>query len=194
MLILNQLLNKLIINSKNFETLLLQLQHRSIFIEIKKSILKNIYIQLDINSINLSINEKHKAADLYISGTLPDLLNILFDKPTSLANTNLDITGDLEILNNFYILITNIDIDWEELISSISSPEISAFLGKNMHWIYGRIKNHKNTLKQEILDYLQYETDELISNEELEQFYNELEELRDDIERLAAKINTYANL
>jgi len=133
----------------------------------------------------------HGAPNTIIKGTLNHFLHLFIkgaDTQTAF-HYPVDIEGDthnIEILRNTF---KNLDLDFEEKLSQLLGDTLA-------HRIFSKIKNTKKSLGnagKKIIDqtkeYIYFEAKSLATRKQVEQFYNDIAKLRDDVERAEAKVN-----
>lgn len=122
-----------------------------------------------------------------ITGT-PQALMALLKKPTNLADTDLSVSGNIGFLQQWQNALGQIDIDWEDAISSvlgdIAGPLVADTLRKGATWAKQTHQENWRLLKE----YLPEELQLVPSKVELEDFYLEVSQLSMDTDRLAAKL------
>ena len=143
----------------------------------------------------LVLNNFDEDADATITGSLISLakLGLAKDQKELLFSGEIKITGDTKVANKFNALLSQLDIDWEEIIakrvSDITAHKIgNVFRGDNQ-WF-------ERSLKSVVLDggeYLQEEIHLSPANAELRRYINRVDGLREATERLAAKIQIIKN-
>lgn len=101
---------------------------------------------------------------------------------------DVEITGDVELGQQFRALLDTLDIDWEEHLSHVTGDVIAHQVGKTvrgaLHW--GR--QSLATAGQNLKEYLQEERRTLPTPGEVEDYLAQIDTLRNDVDRLAARI------
>lgn len=110
-------------------------------------------------------------------------------KSRSLFNDKVKISGDLELGKQVQQLFSELDIDWEGHLAHFTGDVVAHQLGS----IYRSGRSFKDkittSLKRNVVEYLQEEIREIPSLEEIEDFYNDIDELSLRTERLSAHVN-----
>ncbi len=110
-------------------------------------------------------------------------------KSRSLFNDKIKISGDLELGQQVKRLFDELDIDWEGHLAQFTGDVVAHQIGS----IYRSGRDFKQkvskSLKRNIVEYFQEEIREIPSIEEVEDFYNDIDELSLRTERLSAHIN-----
>lgn len=134
-------------------------------------------------------------ADAVISGSPIALAKLgLVDDPKDLLfSGEVELSGDTPLANQFSRLLSQLDIDWEELlaqnIGDIAAHKIGNVVRSVNHWF----KRSTNSVCLDTGEYLQEEAHLSPTNAELRKFIQQVDEVREDVDRLAAKINILKN-
>lgn len=149
----------------------------------------NYYWLFKSDSIYLS-KDYHGAVDLILRGSILDFIRIAFiKKDTALTAIPLQILGDMEFAKQFKDLFSNLEIDWEEQLAALLGDTIAYPLSCFFKAITRWAKQSVESLSQNTTNYLQTELNYLVSEPELQIFFSDIDDLRDDSERLEARIN-----
>ncbi len=137
-------------------------------------------------------------ADTIIKGTPVALFNMSKSESTAatLREQNINIEGDLELGQQFSQFFKQLDIDWEEQLAQVFSKVTSESTADLIAHKLGRAvdgfdqwqSQAKQTLEQNIAEYLQQESKILPFAEEIEPFFSAVDTLRNDVDRLEARI------
>lgn len=126
-------------------------------------------------------------ADTEISGTPFGLFKASLTDTEAMQDIH--ITGDVELGQRFHRLLREIDIDWEEHLATftgdIIAHQIGSFARATKHWC----KKSSQSMQANLSEFLHEEIRLLPPSEELNDFYHNVNELRNDIERLEQRIN-----
>ena len=106
----------------------------------------------------------------------------------SIFESDVTITGEVETAQQFSRALEKIDIDWEEHLSRITGDTIAHQVGRSMRSMRAWTDRTRSSLQQNTADYLRDETDHLPHDWELEEFTEQVDDLRDRVDQLAAKI------
>ncbi len=115
-------------------------------------------------------------------------LTILNDTQVMFAG-EVTISGDVELGQGFKKLLENIDIDWEEHLAQVSGDIIAHKTGHAIREMAAWWRNNRERAQQNGREYLQEELQIIPDKEEVETFFADVETLRDDAARLAARIS-----
>jgi len=99
------------------------------------------------------------------------------------------IDGDVELGQQFKQVLDHLHIDWEEALSHITGDIVAHKAGHLLREIGSWWSNTRERVAANGAEYLQQEMWVLPTRPEVEQFYQGVETLRDDVARLAAKLD-----
>ncbi|WP_342220124.1 ubiquinone biosynthesis accessory factor UbiJ [Rickettsiella endosymbiont of Miltochrista miniata] len=140
------------------------------------------------DSIYLS-KEYNGPADLILRGSTFDFLRAVFTKSDkALTDIPLEVVGDMEFAKQFKDFFSNLEIDYEEQLSKIVGDGIAYPMIRVLKAISLWATQSVESLSQNLTNYVQREMNWLVSNEELQLFFYDVDELRDDCARLEARI------
>jgi ubiquinone biosynthesis protein UbiJ len=151
----------------------------------------------DINLIiTLSIKDNTLTADSstssnVLSGNLSSIMELLFNKNLQelLIDKKLDYQGSLGDLKQFYGFMSSIEIDIIYQISKRTSPSFANAVEKPFKKAKDFIKLSRQESIIDVKEYLTEEKRVLVSKTEMNIHIKKIQKLRQDIDRLEAKIN-----
>lgn len=114
-------------------------------------------------------------------------------KARSLFNDKIRISGDVELGQQVKSLFDDIDIDWEghlaHFTGDVVAHQIGSIVRKGLEF-----KNHfTQSMSTNLTEFLQEELQVLPTRNELDDFFNDIDVLAMDVERLQAQINQLMN-
>ena len=128
--------------------------------------------------------------DVLISGSLLTLARMSGDSGLeALRNGSLELTGDAHKAERFQRLLTLAKPDVEEELSSVVGDAAAHRLGEFARGLGEWGRNARSTMGANLREYLQEESRDVPSRYEVERFAGEVGKLRDDVDRLEARIN-----
>jgi len=130
--------------------------------------------------------------DTTISGSASNLLS-LRRKNDALYSGDVKITGDMGTGEKLRHILSNIDIDLEEIIAPITGDTIAHQLGRFGSQFGAWFSDTSNSLKSNSSEYLQEEAQLLAPNSEINRYCSEVDELREVADRLDARIKQLEN-
>lgn len=125
--------------------------------------------------------------DTIISGSATDLLS-LRSKNDALYTGAVKLSGDMGTGEHIRNLITNIDIDFEEVIAPITGDAIAHQIGRFSAQLGSWFSDTGRSLKTNTSEYLQEEAEILAPNSEVVRHCSEVDELREYVDRIEARI------
>ncbi|MEM7256116.1 MAG: SCP2 sterol-binding domain-containing protein [Pseudomonadota bacterium] len=128
-------------------------------------------------------------ADVTIRGA-PFSMISLANGHSELASAGVTIEGDVELAERFSRVMRQVDIDWEEHLSRLTGDAVAHQLGNVARGIAGFVDRTRLRMQSNTADYLRDETGQLPYDWEVEDFCNEVDDLRDRVEALAARISS----
>ncbi len=128
--------------------------------------------------------------DCWLRGTPLDLLRAGDrDKGADqLFSQRVRIEGDSGLAHRFGAILGDIDIDWEEQLSRLSGDVVAHEVGSAARAARDYGQRAGRTAEQNLKEYLQEETRLVPTRYELQEFLDAVDGLRDDVERLAARV------
>lgn len=129
-------------------------------------------------------------ADVTISGNFGSYLRaIRNDSTTGLKASGLLISGNTDVAQSFQRLARALPIDWPRFLSRFLGARLSGLLldfGRSgSAWTHDTLQ----ALESDVSEYLREETRWLPDETETELFYDAVDRLRDDLERLTARVD-----
>jgi ubiquinone biosynthesis protein UbiJ len=110
----------------------------------------------------------------------------------SIRDGSLDLTGDAATAQAFQQLLTHARPDIEEELSAVIGDTAAHGLGEFARAAGQWARQTRSIMGDNIREYLQEESRDVPSRYETEQFSKRVNELRDDVDRLAARIDRLA--
>ncbi|NOX09814.1 MAG: Sterol-binding domain protein [Gammaproteobacteria bacterium] len=165
-----------------------QLEDKVILLNITTPDIKFYFLPTDSKIQILSSYEDKPDTRIYCS--LFDLLHLSIhgsDK-SSLFSTNIEMRGDLETGRQFRDILNAIEIDWEDLLSRVTGDIAAHQIVRNTRKAKAYTQQSAKILGQDLTEYLQEEKRILPTAIQLENFYNDVDQLRYDSDRLEARI------
>jgi ubiquinone biosynthesis accessory factor UbiJ len=109
-------------------------------------------------------------------------------KETSLVSGEVEISGDTALAQDFSAALARLNVDWEEQLAQVIGDPFARQVGNRVreaeHWS----RRTSASMTANLTEYLQEERRLLPTRYEVEAFLNQVDTVRDDVERLAARI------
>lgn len=126
--------------------------------------------------------------EVVISGSLLSLLKMTGSGERSFRDGSLDISGDAEVAEKFQRLVAYSKPDLEEELSSVIGDAAAHGIGEFARGLRGWGRAARATARQNVSEYLQEESRVVPSRYEADRFSASVNRLRDDVERLEARL------
>ncbi len=128
--------------------------------------------------------------DATLTGKSFDFLHVGLKRGNSqaLLKSQLEIQGDNKLGEAMRDVLMQIDIDWEEHLSSIIGDSAAHTIHTNLKNIVDFGKQTLQTLSENLTEYAQHEAQHLPSRAEVNDFYQDVSTLNHDVERINKRI------
>jgi len=180
-----RLLNKNIGESTAAREQCKRLDGKVVAIRVRDTALAS-YFAVDNETVSLSA-EHDAEPDVVITGSLVTLA--LLSGEDSLRDGSLDLTGDAATAQAFQQLLAHAKPDVEEELSGVIGDTAAHTLGKFARGVGRWAHQTRSIMRDNIREYLQEESRDVPSRYEVERFSKDVNVLRDDVDRLAARID-----
>ena len=162
-------------------------------------------IKLEMTGINKSFymlpsergmqvfTEHEGSADTVLRGTPVSLfkMGLVSNVANLLLKGEIEITGDTRLGHQFKNVFSQMDIDWSEPLADIVGDGL-AYQVQQSGNKFGRWgKTTARSVSTSVSEYLQEESRDVVTDTELNIFNEAVDQLRDDVDRLQARINTF---
>jgi ubiquinone biosynthesis protein UbiJ len=160
-------------------------------------------ICLDLRGIELKLNfvPRHDGRlqllgriegqpDCTLSGSPIDLIRASepSEGPAQLFAGHVRIDGDTALAQRFSEAVAGLDIDWEEQLSRLTGDIAAHEIGRSVRALAREGQRIGRSAEDNLGEYLTEEVRLLPHRFEVEAFLSDVDEIRDDVERLAARI------
>lgn len=106
----------------------------------------------------------------------------------ALFSGDVEIRGDITVGQRFEAILREMDIDWEEqlsrLVGDVAAHQVGNLARDTLAWGAKSV----DTLSRDLSEYLQEESRQLPQRDEVDAFLAAVDSLRNDVERLAARV------
>lgn len=149
------------------------------------------YVQIDHPHIHL-LSYIEDPIDCQISGSMANLIRMTLRDQHSLADSGVQVTGDIALLSRLQTLIKQIEIDWESAVNQALGDEVGHIFAQSLRLKFEWLGARSTQFPEWFSEYLSEELRVTPHRLELEDFYNQVQALNTDAERIAAKIRKLA--
>lgn len=126
--------------------------------------------------------------DTQLSGSLMALLQLSTTEIHNLKYSGVTAMGDLGLLADLQKLLKNLEIDWEDMLSQFTGDIIGHQTAQVIRTKFGWAKDRAQSATRLTREFLTEEYRALVSRPELEDFYQQVDELRLAVDRAAARV------
>jgi len=134
-------------------------------------------------------------ADTTLQGSALAFINMsLGDSTESFFSGEVRIKGEIELGQHFKRILDQLDLDWEEWLSAYTGDLVAFKAGNLIRSFNSWGKNALNILELDAREYIQDEGQLTPHSAELEEFTNNISQLRDDTARLEARVSRLQKL
>ncbi len=168
----------------------------------KLAVFNGKVIKLEMNGLNkefylfpgdrgIQVKAEYEGqVDTILSGTPVSLfkMGLVPNAADLLLKGEVEISGDTRLGHQFKNMFSQMDIDWSEPVANLVGDSFAYQLqqsGKKLG-LWG--KESVKSVAMSVSEYLQEESRDVVTETELEIFNDAVDQLRDDVDRLQAKI------
>ena len=164
-----------------------QLEGKTVAIRVRDSALA-MYFVFDQDVVTLT-TEFDADPDVAITGSLVTLARMAGGAGAkAIRDGDIDLTGDAATAQRFQDLLDHAKPDVEEELSRVIGDVAAHQLAEFARGVGNWARDARSTMGDNIREYLQEERRDLPTRYEVEQFSQRVGELRDDVERIAARL------
>ncbi|MDE0509000.1 MAG: SCP2 sterol-binding domain-containing protein [Gammaproteobacteria bacterium] len=145
----------------------------------------------DAGGIRLSTLDSEalgEPADVTVRGTAPQLFRLLTDSERPLADREIRVEGDAELLLDLQRALDEIDVRWEDYLGPILGDVLTGGLSSAVTDARDLARDAGGNIKRNLENFVQYEAGVMPSPEEMGLFVARVDELRLRLDRLQARI------
>ena len=184
---LGDLLNRNIADSRRAQALCRQLDGRTVSLVVESTPLV-FYFRADAGRIALTASHEG-TTDATLSGTPIGLLALAGPRAEgALRGGGVRIEGDAEVAQKFRDLLAESQPDFEEELSRVIGDVAARNLANLARGFLDFGRKTGRSLAANVSEYLQEEGRDVPTRTEMEEFLSDVDRLRDDVERLDARL------
>ena len=109
----------------------------------------------------------------------------------TLLDSDASIEGDTHLGAEFSRILSEVDIDWEDLLSNFVGDMVADHAAQTAHDSSEWLKEKQQTMQENTAKYLTEEAQLTPAEEEMNHYLDEVDDLRMSVDRLEAKVNQY---
>ncbi len=174
---------------------MLAFEGRVIAIELL-GINKKFYLlpQTDTAGTCIKLSESFEGKpDTTIKGTPAALfkMGLASDVAPMMLKGEVEITGDFRLGRAFKKLLAEMEVDWAEHLALLVGDAPAHHIARVAKQFTGWMSKARQSISTDISEYLQEESRDVVAGAELEMFYDDVDELRNDVDRLQARVDVF---
>jgi ubiquinone biosynthesis protein UbiJ len=182
------ILNRNIAESTPAKELCIRLSGTVIAVRVRDTALAGYFVIGD-DALNLVTNTAEEP-DVVITGSLITLARMAGESgETAVRDGSLDLTGDARLVNHFQELLSHAKPDIEEELSGVVGDVAAHRLGELVRGLGRWGREARSTMGDNVREYLQEESRDVPTRYEVERFAADVGTLRDDVDRIEARLN-----
>ena len=182
-----EVLNRNIAESTPARELATQLDRKTVAIRVRDTALATYFV-FDQDVVTLT-TEFDADPDVAITGSLVTLARMVAGAGAqAIRDGDIDLTGDAATAQGFQALLDHAKPDVEEELSRVIGDVAAHQLAEFARGVGNWARDARATMGDNIREYLQEESRDLPTRYEVERFSQRVGELRDDVERIAARL------
>lgn len=147
----------------------------------------NLFVMALDEEIELMANWDGEV-DTQLSGSLMALVQLSTTEIHNLKYSGVTAMGDLTLLADLQQLLKHLDIDWEDMLSQFTGDIIGHQTAQIIRAKFGWAKDRAQTAARLGKEFLTEEYQALVSKPELDDFHQQVDELRLAVDRAAARV------
>lgn len=150
-----------------------------------------LYMLPDSNGMQIR-TEHDGEADTILRGTPISLfkMGLVSNAATLLLKGDVEISGDTRLGHQFKNVFSQMDIDWTEPLAELVGDTLAYQVQQSGKKITGWGRGVFESATMSFSEYLQEESRDAVTETELNIFNADVDQLRNDVDRLQAKINS----
>jgi ubiquinone biosynthesis protein UbiJ len=190
MLILETAINRYLALDPEMLEKLSKLDGKVIKLEIT-GVEKNLYLFPDNRGIK--IRTRHDGTvDTVLRGTPIALfkMGLVSNAANLLLKGEVEISGDTRLGHQFKNIFSEMDIDWSEPLSDLLGDSLAYQVQQATKKVGAWGAQTAKSVSMSVSEYLQEESRDVVTETELEIFNDAVDQLRNDVDRLQAKIKS----
>ncbi len=133
-------------------------------------------------------------ASVTLRGTPISLLRLAYGEDRVLQQQAVQIEGSIEVAQRLQTVLSTIEIDWEELVARYCGDVIAHQVGTVFRTLTMWFSDNVSNMKNNVTEYLQDEIRQLPAPFEVADFCATVDVVRDDCERLIARVDRLAKI
>lgn len=150
-------------------------------------------MRLWVEDGRLRVGPNRGESDLSLATTISGLIGLLRPEAKgALPAGRVNISGDAELLRRIEQIAKRFAPDWDAAFARHLGPTLGPQIGRTLRDGFAAARRSAGSLAETTSEYLREESRDVASRAEIERFADEVDTLRDGVDRLEAKIERLA--
>ena len=141
----------------------------------------------------LEVGPAGEDADLSLKASLGSLLSMALARGEDTPVGKIEIAGDADLARRVEKLMRGFDPDWEEPLTRAFGDVAGHQVAKGLRGAIGGVQRAARGFTADAVDYLREESGDAVAQPEAEQFYDEVDLLREAADRLEVRVKRVAD-
>ncbi|MFV9615882.1 MAG: ubiquinone biosynthesis accessory factor UbiJ [Gammaproteobacteria bacterium] len=141
------------------------------------------------------LTEHEGSADTVLRGTPVSLfkMGLVSNVANLLLKGEIEITGDTRLGHQFKSIFSQMDIDWSGPLANLLGDGLAYQIQQSGNQLARWGKESVKSVSTSLSEYLQEESRDVVTGTELDIFNETVDQLRNDVDRLQARVNALVN-
>jgi ubiquinone biosynthesis protein UbiJ len=182
-------LNRVLALDPDARSSLLALDGRRVALRVESPPLA-LEVRVEGEALRVGPVDAEREPDLGVRGTLAGLLGQLpmFRRDDAPPVGRLRIEGDAELARRLQQLARNFDPDWQKPFADVFGDVVGVQVANALATALKQARDFATDGAQTVAEYVTEESRDVVPKAELDAFHDDVDGLRDDVERLAARV------
>ena len=165
-------------------------------IDLDVSGVGTLRLRIDGERVDVGPRDVATDADVTLRGAPLSLLRFLFadERETLILNDSVSLHGDIALANRLQQIAARMDIDIEEGLAQRLGDIPAHEIVRGLRGVGGWMRSAGVSLLADVSEYLRYEAAMTPGSADVERFSHAVDDLRDDVERLEARVRRLERL
>lgn len=169
-----------------------QLSGKVILLELLNSELR-FFLQPNSEGFHIT-TELDAKPDVTIRAPASEFMLLFFSKFSNKSpSVNMEVIGDIGLGQQFQNIMLNLEIDWEEPLSRLIGDTATHKLSKLMRDGKNYSAQRLDSFTMNLSEYLRFENNQLPDQTEVDEFIQQVDAFRNDVDRVEQRINKIIN-
>ncbi|AXI83517.1 SCP2 domain-containing protein [Xylella taiwanensis] len=152
-----------------------------------------LQIRVEDERLRVGPIDSEQEVDLKVQGTLAGFLGQLpwlahIRRTSTVQTGRLRVAGDAELAQRLQQLATRFDPDWQQPFVAVFGELLGVQVAGVLHMTLRHMQRSAVDLAHSTAEFITEESGSVVPRAELEAFYDDVDVLRDDVERLATRL------